>query len=118
MARRTPITPMHLRFWKRVAKSESGCWMWKGSVDGGGYGTISTCRGYAPAKAHRVSWEMRNGLIPQGMDICHRCDTPGCVNPEHLFLGSRKDNVHDCIRKGRLRPRGKPYQPHTLGESA
>lgn len=104
MARPLPATPIHLRFWRRVVKSESGCWLWTGSVDGGGYGTISTTRGYAPAKAHRVSWEMRNGPIPAGMVICHTCDTPSCVNPDHLMAGTQADNMQDMSAKGRINP--------------
>lgn len=103
-ARALPFTPIHLRFWRRVSQSSCGCWIWEGSKDGGGYGMISTVRGHAPAKAHRISWEMRNGPIPEWMVVCHKCDTPACVNPEHLFLGTQKDNVRDCVAKGRLNP--------------
>lgn len=111
--------PIHLRFWRRVSKSPNGCWMWKGSKDGGGYGTISTARGSAPAKAHRLSWEMRNGPIPPGQFVCHHCDTPACVNPDHLFLGTQKDNMRDCSRKGRVNPKSllnlRPGSPGVIG---
>jgi len=74
--------------------------MWKGSVDGGGYGKI-----YYDGKldkANRVAWILfHRKEIPEGMYICHHCDTPGCVNPGHLFLGTPKDNQQDCLAKGR-----------------
>lgn len=104
MAKPLPATPVHLRFWRRVERTDDGCWLWRGSKDGGGYGTLSTIRGFAPAKAHRVSWEMRNGPIPEGAYVCHRCDTPACVNPDHLFLGTQQQNMRDCAAKGRVNP--------------
>lgn len=98
----TPPVPAHIRFWQYISKESSGCWLWTGSVDGGGYGTLSRGRNLSPHKAHRVSFEMRNGPIPKGMHICHKCDTPACVNPDHLFLGTPKDNLQDASRKNRL----------------
>lgn len=119
MAKPLPFTPLHLRFWRRVERVESGCWLWRGSLDGGGYGQISTAQGFAPAKAHRVSWEMRNGPIPDGMVVCHTCDTPACVNPDHLFIGTQQDNMRDCSRKNRINPVSilnlRPGSPGHLG---
>ena len=78
---------------------EKGCWLWVARKNAGGYGTFK-----ADSKsllAHRVSYELYVGEIPDGMCVCHKCDTPACVNPQHLFLGSHKDNAVDCVQKGR-----------------
>ncbi len=95
------MIPLSERFWKFVDKS-GDCWLWTGTINGAGYGTIGLGR-KADGKgfAHRVSWELANGPIPNGLLICHRCDCKICVNPDHLFLGTHQDNVNDMIRKGR-----------------
>lgn len=77
----------------------SGCWLWTHHCDPKGYGMI-WLKG-SPRKAHRISWELHRYPIPKGMFICHRCDTPACVNPEHLFLGTHTDNMRDMASKGR-----------------
>lgn len=77
---------------------EAGCWLWTGPTDPGGYGQI----GHA-GRAHRRSWITSNGDIPRGLHVLHRCDVPGCVNPDHLFLGTPKDNAQDREAKGRRR---------------
>jgi len=93
------------RFWSRVSRpSEQACWLWTGSTrgaDGHKYGGFSS--GGKTVGAHRYSWELANGTIPDGMLVCHKCDTPLCVNPSHLFIGSCKDNVQDMHAKGRAR---------------
>jgi len=90
-------------FWKRVIiKGKDECWEWSGTKDGHGYGKISMLgRGYSPVKAPRVSWVLHYGAIPDGMYICHICDNPSCVNPQHLMMGTPKDNTQDMWQKGR-----------------
>lgn len=79
------------------------CWPWQGSRNTYGYGRISEGkRGSCVAlMAHRLSWEIHRGAIPDGMNVLHSCDNPPCVNPGHLFLGSQADNVADMVAKGR-----------------
>lgn len=87
-------------FWNLVdRKKDFECWEWLGSKQGVGYGTYVFCG--ASLKAHRVSWELNRGPIPKCMQVCHKCDNPGCVNPNHLFIGSHADNMRDKIEKQR-----------------
>lgn len=81
----------------------SGCWLWTGSTMAkGGYGKITVKQGEQKCTgAHRVSWMLHRGEIPAGLWVLHRCDVPACVNPDHLFLGTARDNVVDCVAKGR-----------------
>lgn len=78
---------------------ECGCWIWLAAQSSSGYGR--TCINQIFIVAHRASWEYHNGPIPEGMHVLHKCDTPLCVNPNHLFLGTLKDNTQDAIRKKR-----------------
>tara|TARA_R110000737_G_scaffold340221_1_gene362858 strand:- start:1016 stop:1408 length:393 start_codon:yes stop_codon:yes gene_type:complete len=102
------ITPLHIRFWEGVAKAEGNkCWEWMGSKDINGYGKLSIGGRDAnfDIRAHRLSYEMRFGPIkPQNL-ICHTCDNPSCVNPNHLFEGTQVDNMRDMSRKGRINPK-------------
>ena len=82
---------------------ESGCWIWMGAWNGDGYGVVSKTLTRDFQMAHRVFYTEHKGPIAEGLLVCHRCDTPQCVNPDHLFLGTHMDNMHDMIRKGRQR---------------
>lgn len=90
--------PIEERFWEKVKKT-SECWLWTAAVDRKGYGRI----GLGPdlLGAHRYSWELAYGPIPDGMAVLHHCDNPLCVRPEHLWLGTIADNNRDMIKKGR-----------------
>lgn len=87
------------RFWSKVDKNaDNGCWEWTGCIRNG-YGRISI--NDKMYQAHRVSWEIVNGEIPEGLFICHHCDNRKCIKPSHLFLGTNSDNMQDMIKKGR-----------------
>lgn len=88
--------PLSERFWEKVKKTEA-CWLWTGSKNNMGYGRINI-DGIVKL-AHRVSFEMKHGTTK--LHILHRCDTPLCVNPLHLFAGTQKDNLRDMAAKGR-----------------
>ncbi|MCI0528030.1 MAG: HNH endonuclease [Nitrospira sp.] len=99
------MIPLSKRFWERVNKNDA-CWIWEGSVDKNGYGQIWINSKKRNDRAHRVSFELNIGVIPDGMFVLHKCDNPPCVNPDHLFLGTVQDNVDDMIGKHRQRYRG------------
>jgi len=89
------------RFHSKYVVDTSGCWIWIGSRDGKGYGHFGVASGIN-RKAHRVSYEMHKGPIPVGLVVCHKCDVPSCVNPDHLFVGTHQENTDDAVRKGRV----------------
>lgn len=90
------------RFWAKVVKADEGCWGWSGRVGRHNVPTIQW-RGNRNVPAARVSWQLHNGAIPDGLFVCHRCDNPPCTNPAHLFLGTHADNMRDMAQKGRGR---------------
>lgn len=92
--------PLQERFEEKyIPVPEAGCWLWTAAVDTYGYGRIGFGDGLI--SAHRVSWALYRGEIPNGLCVLHACDVPSCVNPDHLFLGTHSDNSKDCFNKGR-----------------
>lgn len=112
------VLSVETRFWHKVeVKSEAECWEWKGNKNKTGYGLLwISDRPAAKRLAHRLSWEIHNGEIPDELGVLHKCDNPPCVNPAHLFLGTFRDNMKDKISKER-HARGEKCQ-HILTEQA
>lgn len=103
-----PSNPIAV-FHKNITKNENGCWIYK-RIEKNGYGSITVKR--KSISAHRFSYELHYGIIPVGLYVCHKCDIKNCVNPDHLFIGTAKDNKQDHIKKGlAVFPRG-TKQPH------
>lgn len=88
------------RFWSKVDQNAEGCWLWQGTMLRQGYGCFKIAG--KMYKAHRVAYVYLKGAIPAGLVLCHTCDNPRCVRPDHLFPGTMKDNVQDAKKKGRL----------------
>jgi len=99
-----------------ISINEKGCWIWNKSKHRQGYGNLNYKK--IPSLAHRVSWMVYVGEIPNGIKVCHRCDIPSCVNPQHLFLGTQKDNVNDAVLKGKFegRRQGKRRNKLTINQ--
>lgn len=93
--------PIERRFWRFINPlHENECWIWRGNKLPSGYGLISKMRG-KHEYAHRLSYRMHKGEIPNGLIVMHSCDNPSCVNPNHLSVGTYSDNSFDCVKKGR-----------------
>lgn len=104
------------RFWSRVPQGDpEQCWVWEGFRNPQGYGTFPLNCGQI--MAHRYSLALKLGRpIEHPMMACHTCDNPGCVNPNHLWEGTRSDNVRDAITKGRMPTKLPPAESHPRGE--
>ena len=98
------------RFWPKVQISDpQSCWEWTGGKVRDGYGSVGIQNSELSSgpiqtftSAHRLSWYLYNGSLPNGLMVCHHCDNPGCVNPAHLFVSDRSGNMRDAYEKGRL----------------
>ena len=95
---------------------ETGCWIWMNALDSVGYGSFRDKWKETTKRAHKASFAVFKGEVPNGLWVLHSCDIRCCCNPDHLFLGTRRDNIDDAMRKGRLkgitrnRPKGLVYK--------
>lgn len=91
--------PSKKQFREMVVVDDNGCWIWQGTKSSRGYGLLIVDK--KQVRAHRYAWKLFKKKSEEGLCVCHTCDTPSCVNPKHLFLGTHKDNAEDRERKGR-----------------
>lgn len=95
---RKPVTSIEL-LKDHCEIDNNGCWLWQGKSISNGYALTKVKQ--KPWLAHRLSWSLKNGEIPNKLQVCHKCDVKLCCNPDHLFLGTQLDNIKDCINKNR-----------------
>jgi hypothetical protein len=110
---KAPTPKLVYRFWK-YTRSGDGCWEWTGALSKAGYGVLSFQR--RTVYAHRLSYEIHFGPIPEGRLVCHHCDNPACVNPSHLYAGTERDNARDMVNRGRDRHVIPPVSERARGE--
>jgi hypothetical protein len=108
-----PQTTWQDRFWKFVRKSADGCWEWQGARNTYGYGAFTFDK--RSHGAHRLMYQLERGPIPNGMLVCHTCDNRACVNPDHLYVGTHRDNSIDMVARCRS-VRGEATALHKLTE--
>lgn len=108
-------TSPEFRLMDRVKKTPT-CWLWQGQINSWGYGQLMVEGKYLAA--HRLSWTLKRGDIPEGKSVLHTCDVRNCVNPEHLYLGSHEENMADRKRRGRYKPDPTAKNPRRKGQSA
>ena len=94
----------HKKVEKYIPVPESGCWIWLGVVFGSGHGRVVINENGVNREtgAHRLSWEVHKGAIPEGKHVLHTCDVPCCINPAHLYIGTHQDNMRDKAHRGRV----------------
>lgn len=92
-------------FWMNAIRTENKCLEWQGPFNGGGYGTTREILG--ETAAHRIAYKASRGSITDGLYVCHKCDNPKCIDPDHLFLGTANDNFIDMVNKGRQKHVGR-----------
>jgi hypothetical protein len=100
-------TSVLLRLVRLIDTSGEGCWEWQGARSKGGYGYFEYSRAEGGTSAHRALYIELFGPIPDGQVVCHRCDNPACCRPEHLHLGTQKQNQQDMVARGRARGFGR-----------
>ena len=100
---------LRTRLMAKTVVAETGCWLWGAAHNDQGYGVLRV--NDKNVYAHRASWVVHFGELPDGHCVLHRCDVPACINPAHLFVGSKADNTKDMVAKGRARgwPKGKRF---------